>query len=180
MQNKKIITIKNLTYNYLNEETYEHINVLKEVSLEIERGEFVSIIGPSGCGKSTLLKIIAKLIKEKHGEVDVDTTKLSFVFQNFALFSWLTVKENIEFGLKMNGVKKKDRVKIAQEKIREVELNGFENKYPKELSGGMRQRVGIARALAISPDLLLMDEPFSSLDALTAEKLRAKLLEIWL
>lgn len=180
MENKNIASIKNLSYAYINEETGERVDVLKNISFEVTRGEFVSLVGPSGCGKSTLLKIIAKLIKTKQGIITLNTKKIAVVFQNFALFSWLTVKENIEFGLKMNGVSKKERAKISQEKIDEVGLSGFENKYPSELSGGMKQRVGIARALAISPDLLLMDEPFSSLDALTAETLRTDLLDIWL
>ncbi len=179
MQNKNIATIENLFYSYTNEETNEHINVIKGISMNIHHGEFLSIVGPSGCGKSTLLKIIAGLIKTKHGNVNLNTDKLAFIFQNFALFPWLTVKENIEFGLRMKNVSKKERSKIAEEKINEIGLKGFENKYPVELSGGMKQRVGIARALAVNPELLLMDEPFSSLDVLTAEKLRTELLDIW-
>lgn len=180
MENDIIVSVKNLSYIYTNEESDERINVLKNVSFEVYKGEFVSLVGPSGCGKSTLLKIISGLIKTKRENIILNTTKISFVFQNFALFPWLTVRENIEFGLKMNNVPKKERIKISQEKINEVGLSGFENKYPIELSGGMKQRVGIARALAMSPDLLFMDEPFSSLDVFTAEKLRAELLEIWM
>lgn len=180
MQNKIILQTKDISYVYKNEETGEHLDVLKDVSITAHHGEFVSIIGPSGCGKSTMLKIITGLIEPKKGIINSNSKEMAVVFQSFALFPWLTVKENIEFGLKMNGVSKKERSKISMEKIHEVELSGFENKYPSELSGGMKQRVGIARALAVSPDLLLMDEPFSSLDELTAERLRVKLLEIWL
>ncbi len=179
MQNKSIVSITNISYIYKDEETGEHLHVLNNISIEIPRGEFVSIIGPSGCGKSTFLKILSKLIKTKKGNIVSDSKEMAMVFQNFALFPWLTVKENIEFGLKMKGIPKEERNKIAMEKLIEVELSGFENKYPNELSGGMRQRVGIARALAVHPDLLLMDEPFSSLDEVTAEHLRIKLLEIW-
>ncbi len=175
-----IIKTENISYVYKNEETGEKLEVLKNISIDVYSGEFVSIIGPSGCGKSTFLKILTNLIKSKKGSVISNSKEMSMVFQNFALFPWLTVKENIEFGLKMKGVSAAERGKIAEEKIKEVELSGFEHKYPTELSGGMRQRVGIARALAVSPDLLFMDEPFSSLDAFTAEKLRKDLMGIWL
>lgn len=180
MPTKIILQTKDIFYVYRNEETGERLDVLKDISLTIHTGEFVSIIGPSGCGKSTFLKIISDLIKPKNGEIISQSKEMSMVFQNFALFSWLTVKENIEFGLKMQGMEKVDREKIVMQKIEEVELSGFEHKYPSELSGGMKQRVGIARALAVSPDLLLMDEPFSSLDALTAERLRVTLHALWL
>jgi NitT/TauT family transport system ATP-binding protein len=181
MQTKKpIISTANVSYVYTDEETGERLPVLKDISLNVYSGEFVSIIGPSGCGKSTFLKILTNLIKVKKGGISSHAQKMTMVFQNFALFPWLTVKENIEFGLKMNGVSREERSTIAQEKINEVGLSGFEHKHPAELSGGMRQRVGIARALAMSPDLLLMDEPFSSLDAITAEKLRVEILNIWL
>jgi NitT/TauT family transport system ATP-binding protein len=175
-----IIKTSNISYIYRDEENGEKLPVLNNVSIDIHPGEFVSIIGPSGCGKSTFLKIIANLIKSQKGSIESDSKEMSMIFQNFALFPWLTVKENVEFGLKMRGIAKKDREKIVAEKIQEVELSGFENKYPSELSGGMKQRVGIARALAVNPDLLLMDEPFSSLDEITAEHLRTKLQEIWL
>ena len=174
-----IISAKNLSYTYVNEETNEHFNVLKDISFDIYGGEFVCLVGPSGCGKSTLLKLLAGLEKLKKGEIASQAKKVAMVFQNFALFPWLTVKQNVEFGLKMEGMSKKERNKIALEKINEVGLTGFENKHPAELSGGMKQRVGLARALTMNPDLLFMDEPFSSLDVLTAEKLRVELLHIW-
>jgi NitT/TauT family transport system ATP-binding protein len=181
MENKKtIISISNLFYKYFNEESGEYLDVIKNISLDIYPGEFISLVGPSGCGKSTILRIISGLAKVKKGKVVSETKKIAMIFQNFALFPWLTVRENIEFGLKMEGVKKDERDKIVSKKINEVGLSGFENKYPIELSGGMKQRVGIARALAINPDVLLMDEPFSSLDILTAEKLRTELVDIWL
>ncbi len=180
MSNRSIISTENISYVYKDEETGERLHVLNDISITIPRGEFISIIGPSGCGKSTFLKILTGLIKSKKGSIISDSKEMAMVFQNFALFPWLTVKENIEFGLKMKGVSKKERNTIGMEKIKEVELSGFENKYPNELSGGMRQRVGIARALAVQPDLLLMDEPFSSLDEITAEHLRHTLMNIWL
>ncbi len=175
----KILSTADISYIYKDEETGARLHVLKDISVSFHAGEFVSIIGPSGCGKSTFLKILTGLIKSKKGSVISESKEMAMVFQNFALFPWLTVKENIAFGLKMQGMRKSERNKIVMEKIHEVELSGFEDKYPSELSGGMRQRVGIARALALNPDLLLMDEPFSSLDEITAEHLRTKLLEIW-
>lgn len=153
---------------------------LREVSFEVNDGDFFTIIGPSGCGKSTLLRIIAGLEKPTLGTLGwVEKPNLGFVFQNFALFPYLTVRQNIEFGLKMAGVGQQDRDSRVLSLINEVGLSGFEDKHPKELSGGMKQRVGIARALAIEPNVLLLDEPFSSLDEFTAENLRKLLLMLW-
>jgi NitT/TauT family transport system ATP-binding protein len=152
---------------------------LHDVSFQVPAGQFVSLIGPSGCGKSTLLRAIAGLDKPSHGTIENNAKTLAMVFQNFALFPWLTVLDNVAFGLKMSGVSKEERKNRAMVHINDVGLTGFENKHPHELSGGMRQRVGIARALTVSPDLLLMDEPFSSLDEFTAEKLRADLARLW-
>ncbi len=146
---------------------------------EQKNGEFLSLVGPSGCGKSTLLRTIAGLIKPTEGALERNFTKPAMVFQNFALFPWLRVRENVEFGLAMRKVSARSRRGIAEEKIVEVGLSGIERKFPKELSGGERQRVGLARALAISPDLLLMDEPFSSLDSIISEKLKRDVLALW-
>lgn len=156
------------------------LKALEKVSFDVIDGEFFTLIGPSGCGKSTTLRIIAGLEKPTSGGLEWSkASKLGFVFQNFALFPYLTVYENIEFGLKMTGVSSSERKKAVGELIGEVGLAGFEDKHPKELSGGMRQRVGIARALAIDPNVLLLDEPFSSLDEFTAEVLRKLLLNLW-
>lgn len=180
MQNKQpIISASDISYTYPDEKD-KHFPVIKKISLEILPQEFVSLVGPSGCGKSTLLKILTGLIKIEHGSIVSQLQRTSMVFQNFAIFPWLTVESNVEYGLKMGGVPSKKRKEIAVSKIKEVGLDGSENKYPHELSGGMKQRVGIARALAITPDLLFMDEPFSSLDVLTAEKLRNELLDLCL
>lgn len=162
------------------------IAVLEDIDFSVEKGEFLSIIGPSGCGKSTLLRLIAGLEKPSSGSVyahgqkiEGPNPKISFIFQNFALFPWLNIEDNIAFPLKMVGVSKREiQAKVATV-IDEVGLTGFEKAHPKELSGGMKQRVGIARALVVESDIILADEPFSALDAFTAGQLRDDLLKIW-
>ncbi len=175
---EKILTLKNIS-NSFSEEGHRRFRALKDISLEVGKGDFLSIVGPSGCGKSTLLRIMAGLVKPTSGSVERRAKVLSMVFQDFALFPWLTVLENVEYGLVMNGTPMKERIKIAKEKIAEVGLAGYEHKHPKELSGGQRQRVGFARALAISPEVLLLDEPFSSLDPFTTEVLKNDMFRLW-
>ena len=184
MKNELSLKVVNISKSFLVDN--RDFLALSDVSFEVGGGEFVALVGPSGCGKSTLLRIIAGLEKQNSGEVDFEgeqvtagDMKSAMIFQHFALFPWMTVWENIAFGLNMRGDKKEDIKKIVEELIREVGLEGFGNKHPKELSGGMKQRVGIARALAVSPKLLLMDEPFSALDAFTADSLRKDLLSLW-
>lgn len=164
----------------------KEVVVLEDVSFDINEGEFVSLVGPSGCGKSTILRIIAGLIAPPAGGVWFKGNKLtginpytSFVFQTFGLLPWLDVTENITLGLEAKGVSLKERLRKAFKYIDFVGLEGFEEAYPRELSGGMKQRVGIARALVMEPALLLMDEPFTALDAFTAENLRGEILKIW-
>jgi NitT/TauT family transport system ATP-binding protein len=160
--------------------------VLDDVNLSIRAGEIVGLLGRSGSGKSTLLRIVAGLLSPTAGEVLWRGAPLAgppdgiaMVFQSFALFPWLTVSENVQLGLEAQGVAAEERQNRAEEAIDLIGLGGFENAYPKELSGGMRQRVGLARALVVHPDLLLMDEPFSALDVLTAENLRTDLIDLW-
>src|SRR6185312_13382920 len=160
--------------------------VLDDVNLTLREGEIVALLGRSGSGKSTLLRIVSGLLQPTEGEVKWRGKKLegpadgvAMVFQSFALFPWLSVKENVELGLEARGVPRAERNKRAEAAIDLIGLGGFENAYPKELSGGMRQRVGLARALVVYPDLLLMDEPFSALDVLTAETLRTDLIDLW-
>jgi NitT/TauT family transport system ATP-binding protein len=160
--------------------------VLEGVNLTIRGGEIVGLLGRSGSGKSTLLRIVAGLLPPTSGEVvwhgrplGGPAEGIAMVFQSFALFPWLTVTENVELGLEAQGVPHEERSRRAEEAIDLIGLGGFENAYPKELSGGMRQRVGLARALVVHPDLLLMDEPFSALDVLTAENLRTDLIDLW-
>ncbi|MGD0073955.1 MAG: ABC transporter ATP-binding protein [Candidatus Binataceae bacterium] len=162
------------------------LRVLENISFAIEQGEFVALVGPSGCGKSTLLRIINGIMPPSSGQVlyqdrQVDGINLecALVFQSFALMPWLTVEANVELGLEARGMNPAERRKRAGVLIDKVGLDGFEEAYPRELSGGMKQRVGIARALAVEPKVLLMDEPFSALDALTAITLREELLDIW-
>jgi len=162
------------------------ILVLDNVSFSVGKDDFVCLVGPSGCGKSTLLRIIAGLEKVDsgrvlfHGEpVTRPTPKISMVFQLFGLLPWKTALENVEIPLEILGVDKEKRTHISKEYLKMVGLEGFENTYPHDLSGGMKQRVGIARALALKPEVLLMDEPFSSLDELTAKTLRELVLNIW-
>ncbi len=160
--------------------------VLDDVNLTIKNGEIVALLGRSGSGKSTLLRIVAGLLAPTAGDVSWRGAALhgpaegiAMVFQSFALFPWLTVQENVELGLEAQGVSRAEREKRGEEAIDLIGLGGYESAYPKELSGGMRQRVGLARALVVHPDLLLMDEPFSALDVLTAETLRTDLIDLW-
>jgi NitT/TauT family transport system ATP-binding protein len=165
----------------------EELLVLEKVDLTIRSGEIVGLLGRSGSGKSTLLRIIAGLVAPSSGDAKCrgetiagPPNGVSMVFQSFALFPWLTVLQNVELGLEALGVESTERRKRALAAIDLIGLDGFESAYPKELSGGMRQRVGFARALVVHPDLLLMDEPFSALDVLTAETLRTDLIDLWI
>src|SRR5215475_1679316 len=164
----------------------EDLLVLEKVNLTIRAGEIVGLLGRSGSGKSTLLRIIAGLIAPTSGDAKCrgeaivgPPNGIAMVFQSFALFPWLTVLQNVELGLEALGVDAAERRKRALAAIDLIGLDGFESAFPKELSGGMRQRVGFARALVVHPDLLLMDEPFSALDVLTAETLRTDLVDLW-
>lgn len=159
---------------------------LNGVSLDIKENEFICVVGPSGCGKSTLLNIIAGLSEPTSGKVYCDGkevtgtgTERGVVFQQYALFPWMTVKKNVMFGLNLKGIKGKEAEDIAMKYIKMVQLEDFVNHYPKELSGGMKQRVAIARAYAVNPSVLLMDEPFGALDAQTRTQLQTELLETW-
>ena len=162
------------------------ISIMQDVSFDVADSDFLAIVGPSGCGKSTLLRLIQGLDHPTDGEIlfqDQPVTavcpKMAMVFQSFALYPWLTVSQNVAFGLEALGWAP-DRLKTQVERFISVTgLDGFQEAYPRELSGGMRQRVGLARALAVEPSVLLMDEPFSSLDPLTAEGLREEVLQLW-
>lgn len=180
-----LIDIKNIKKVFKNDPTQE-ILVLDEVNFQIQEGEIIALVGRSGSGKSTLLRIIAGLIAPSSGEVRYHDHPIrgpepgiSMVFQQFALLPWLTVLQNVELGLEALGITKDLCRQRALKAIDMVGLDGFESAFPKELSGGMRQRVGIARALVVKPEVLLMDEPFSALDVLTADYLRNDLLELW-
>ena len=166
---------------------FESQSVIDHITLELREDEFVALLGPSGSGKSTLLRIITGLLQPNQGEIlyrgqriEGPNPHAAMVFQTFALYPWLTVAENVELGLKASGVPLQQRRDRAEKLIGVIGLDGYEDAYPKELSGGMRQRVGFARALAVEPELLCMDEPFSALDFLTAENLRSELLDLWL
>ena len=180
-----LIEAKNINKSFHNVDK-QPLNVLENIDFTFREQEIVSILGKSGSGKSTFLRILAGLIKPSLGEVkyrNKTITKpikdIAMVFQSFALMPWLTVLQNVELGLEARGIPAKERRARAIKAIDIIGLDGFENAFPKELSGGMKQRVGFARALVIEPDLLLMDEPFSALDVLTAENLRNDLIEIW-
>jgi NitT/TauT family transport system ATP-binding protein len=162
------------------------VKALTDVSLSIRENEFVSIIGPSGCGKTTLLKMIDGLIPYDSGKIVIDGKEVTgpgpdraVVFQAFALLPWRTVLANVEFSLELRRLPKDDRTNIARDCLRRVGLADFENHYPHELSGGMQQRAGLARALAVNPAILLMDEPFGAVDAQTRQLLQEELLELW-
>lgn len=182
---KPLIQLHNVTKQYHFGDT--NVTILDQINLEIRQGEFLALLGPSGSGKSTLLRIIAGLLPATLGEVHYlgkktngVTPGISMVFQSFALFPWLTVLENVQLGLQNQVLTKAEKHEKALQMVDMLGLDGFESAYPKELSGGMRQRVGLGRALVSEPDVLLMDEPFSALDVLTAENLRRDILELWL
>lgn len=164
----------------------EPVLALYDVSFTVGDNEFFSIVGPSGCGKTTLLNLLAGFEQPTQGELKVDGVPItrpgwqrSVVFQEYALFPWYDVSQNISYGLKRKGVPERERREIVEHYLDLVGLRGFEKKYPRELSGGMRQRVSIARALAVNPHVLLMDEPFGALDAQTRDYMQEELLKIW-
>ncbi len=180
-----ILSVSNVKKSFRKKSSRELL-VLDHVNFDVNEGEVIAILGKSGSGKSTLLRIIAGLVNATEGEVKFHDQPihqpvdgLTMIFQHFALLPWLTVLENVELGLEARGVPKKERRERALKAIDIVGLDGFESAYPKELSGGMSQRVGFARALVVDPEVLLMDEPFSALDVLTADNLRSDLIDIW-
>ncbi len=173
------VTVRNVN------KTYGDVEALRDMSLDFPRGQLTSLLGPSGCGKTTLLKIIAGLLPATSGEVSVNGKPVTgpgpdraFVFQDFALLPWANVLRNVAFGLELRGVDKSEREAIAETYIGNVGLSGFEKSYPHELSGGMRQRVGLARALCVDAEVLLMDEPFSAVDEQTRRKFQEDLLNL--
>ena len=179
MSDVNAVSVKGIYKNY------GDVEALRDMSLDFPKGQLTSLLGPSGCGKTTLLKIIAGLLKPNQGEVYVNGQIVSepgpdrsFVFQDFALMPWASVLRNVAFGLELRKVAKSEREDIARKYIKEVGLDGFENSYPHELSGGMRQRVGLARALSVDSPVLLMDEPFSAVDEQTRRKFQEDLLQL--
>lgn len=179
-----LLDVRHISRSYF--EDGREFKVLEDISFDVRERDFVCVVGPSGCGKSTLLREIVGLDTPTSGEiffqgnrVKSTDSRISMVFQSFALFPWLTVMQNVELGLEAHRVPPDERRSKAKTYVDAVGLAGFENAYPRELSGGMRQRVGLSRALAMDPVLLCMDEPFSALDALTAQNLRDEILQLW-
>ncbi len=179
------LVLENLSKSFAVEGKTE-VEALSHLNLQVNDGEFVSILGPSGCGKTTLLRIIAGLDRASGGKILLNGNpivgpcpRMAMIFQEYSLYPWKTVIDNIAFGLEVKGVEKEGRRKKARELLELVGLCDFANNYPYELSGGMRQRVAVARALAVDPQILLMDEPFGALDAQTRNMLQRELLEIW-
>lgn len=188
MENTELLNVRAVSKEFEIEGRKEQLKVLENIDLTVQTNEFLSIIGQSGTGKSTLLRSIAGLLQPTRGVITFENKTLtepdaniSMVFQHFALFPWLTVEKNISFGLEsLEGLSREQISLRVSNLIEMIGLKGFEKAYPRELSGGMKQRVGFARALAIEPSLLLLDEPFSALDIVTASQLSNDLLEIWL
>ncbi|MGW9231417.1 ABC transporter ATP-binding protein [Pseudorhizobium sp. NPDC055634] len=177
--NDAVVQVREICKNY------GDVEALRGINLEFERGKLTTLLGPSGCGKTTLLKIIAGLVPATSGEIRVNGRVVTgpgperaFVFQDFALMPWATVIRNVRFGLELKGVPAAERDRTARRYIEQVGLSGFEQKYPHELSGGMRQRVGIARAFAVNADVLLLDEPFSAVDEQNRRKFQEDLLRL--
>ncbi|MDH3231744.1 MAG: ABC transporter ATP-binding protein [Alphaproteobacteria bacterium] len=177
MNTENAVVVRNVYKNY------GDVEALRDLSLDFPKGQLTSLLGPSGCGKTTLLKIIAGLLPANSGEVLVNGKPVTgpgpdraFVFQDFALLPWASAIRNVAFGLELRGIAKSEREAVAEKYIAAVGLTGFENSYPHELSGGMRQRVGLARALSVNAEVLLMDEPFSAVDEQTRRKFQEDLL----
>ena len=184
MENNSLVVLENISQQYGKSD--RRFTALENISLQISKGEFVALVGPSGCGKSTLLRIVTGLQKASGGKVlykGVELTGVNphstIVFQTFALFPWFNVIDNVELALAEKDVPQKMKTTLAVEAIDRVGLDGYEMAYPRELSGGMRQKVGFARAIVAEPELLCLDEPFSALDVLSADSLRGELLELW-
>ena len=180
------IDINNLFLTF--ETQSEPVHALSDINLKVEAGDFVSLIGPSGCGKTTLLRVIADLEKPTSGSITVEgksthqarlDKSYGYVFQTPALLPWRNIESNIHLPLEMSGYSKSEQKKLSQKYLSLVSLTGFEKKYPWQLSGGMQQRVSIARALSFDPDMLLMDEPFGALDEITRDRLNEELLRLW-
>lgn len=185
-KNEIKVRAENIRKVFLNKNEEKPLEALGGIDLDIREGEFFAIVGPSGCGKSTFLEIVAGLIKPTSGRIFIDNKPINgpdlnrgIVFQGYALFPWRTVLGNIAYGLEEKGIPEQKRKDICGKYITLVGLAGFENHYPYQLSGGMKQRVAIARVLAYDPDILLMDEPFAALDTQTREMLQAEVLRIW-
>lgn len=183
------LLVQNLNKSYIINEGFgkrSRVHALRDLNLEVNEGEFVTVIGPSGCGKSTFLMVVAGIHPFDSGVLLLDGRPISepgldrgVVFQDFALFSWMTVRNNVKFGLSMKGMPEEEQHRISEHYLRLVNLQEFADVFPHRLSGGMKQRVGIARAMATEPEILLMDEPFGSLDAQTRKSLQIQLLDIW-
>ena len=181
-----VLAARDICKTYIDKATGDEVEALRGVSVTVNRHEFVSVIGPSGCGKSSVLRIVAGLARPSSGEILVEGRRVTgpgadrgMVFQEYALFPWKTTLGNVEFGLRLKGVPRPERERTARHYIDLVGLGGFEDKYPRQLSGGMRQRAAVARALANQPAVLLMDEPFAAVDALTRLRLQEELTQIW-
>jgi NitT/TauT family transport system ATP-binding protein len=180
------VVVQDLEKVYVDPHTAEEVVAIRGLNFEVRRDEFTAIVGPSGCGKTTFLHMVAGLRKSTGGKILVHGKPVTkpgadrgMVFQDYALFPWKTALENVEFGLKVRKMPVAKAREIADSYLRMMGLDGFQNKYPRELSGGMQQRVGLARALANKPEVLLMDEPFASVDALTRMNLQELLTQIW-
>ena len=180
---EEILTLSGLSKTFRTE-SGEEVQALRNVDLKLSQGEFVVLIGPTGCGKTTLLNIVGGLESHDDGEIRLSASlkehgRISCVFQHYTLFPWRTVLGNVTFGLEMRNVGKKQRLQTASDLLEKVGLGGFEDTYPHELSGGMRQRAAIAQASAVEPKLLLMDEPFGALDGRTRTALQSMVVELW-
>ncbi len=168
-----------LSFKHISMRFPDGTQAIDDVSLDLHKGEFITIVGPSGCGKSTLLKIASGLLKQTSGEVTIDRSRIGYVFQDATLLPWRTVRKNIELLPELHDVPKADREKAAQDALELVGLGGFENHYPKSLSGGMKMRASLARTLTLRPPVFLFDEPFGAVDEITREHLNEETLNLF-